>query len=160
MSNLPKEDQEFIKKNVPNPEEKLPWENELPEAPASATLSVVTPKGYNTLFTLREMTGIALLDKITAVEKQLEERGYKPQVRGFAKKEIKYIEGKMCPKDGGRLKEIVSRKDGKTYWTCENGHYDYNTKTTSGCNFICSPENYEAKVQEINFEAENGVDTY
>ena len=73
--------------------------NIIGEAPASATLSVVTPKGYNTLFTLREMSGEVLLAKITALENKLETLGYKPQLRAVfgAKKEIEYVTGKLCP---------------------------------------------------------------
>lgn len=106
--------------------------NELQEAPASATLSVVTPKGYNTLFTLREMTGEALLTKITALEAKLEVLGYKPQVRPvFGKKEIKYVEGKMCPKCGGRMVE-KTKTNGGIFHQCENAKWDTFKKMNVG----------------------------
>jgi hypothetical protein len=111
--------------------------NEIGEAPASATLSVVTPKGYNTLFTLREMTGHALLEKITALEAKLETLGYKPQVKAVfgAKKEVEYVEGKKCPKCGGRLIKKVSSV-GKPFHKCENGKWDFTTKQTTGCDYV------------------------
>ena len=111
--------------------------NIIGEAPASATLSVVTPKGYNTLFTLREMSGEVLLTKITALENKLETLGYKPQVKQVfgAKKEVEYVEGKKCPKCGGRLVKKVSSV-GKPFHKCENGKWDFATKQATGCDFV------------------------
>lgn len=111
--------------------------NIIGEAPASATLSVVTPKGYNTLFTLREMSGSVLLTKITALEAKLEELGYRPQVKqSFGqKKEVKYIEGKVCPLDGGKLVEKVT-KAGKPYHKCENGKWNAQENKAYGCTFV------------------------
>ena len=107
-----------------------------PEAPASATLSVVTPKGYNTLFTLRETTGEALLVKITALEKKLEDLGYKPQLKQtFGKKEVEYVEGRVCPLCNGRLVKKIS-KNGKPFHKCENGKWDAINKVSIGCKFI------------------------
>jgi hypothetical protein len=112
--------------------------NIIGEAPASATLSVVTPKGYNTLFTLREMTGTALLEKITALEAKLETLGYKPQIRQAfgAKKEVEYVPGKFCPKCKGRMVKKISAKTGKEFHKCENGKFDPFTKQSSGCDYI------------------------
>lgn len=108
---------------------------ELYEAPASVTLSVVTPKGYNALFTLRERTGKELLEKIGLLEVKLEELGYKPQVKqAFQKKEQKYVEGVKCPKCGGRLIEKLT-KAGKPYHKCENGKWNPQTGP-SGCDFV------------------------
>jgi hypothetical protein len=108
----------------------------LPEAPASVTLSVVTPKGYNALFTLREVTGLDLLKKIEGLEVKLEELGYKPQVRsaGFPKKEQVFVDGK-CPKCDGRLIEKVS-KAGKKFHKCENGKWDFANNKAIGCDFV------------------------
>lgn len=101
-------------------------ENIIGEAPASATLSVVTPKGYNTLFTLREMSGTTLLTKITSLENKLEKLGYKPQVKQTfgQKKEIEYVEGKACPKCKGRMVKKVSSKTNKEFHQCENKKWD------------------------------------
>jgi hypothetical protein len=125
--------------------------NELPEAPASVTYSIISKDGFNALFTIREMTGLALIEKMSAIEKKLLELEYKPQVKQVfgQKKEVEYVEGKVCPKDGGKLKIIISKKDGKTYWACVNGHYDYMTKMTTGCNFITTPEKFEQVSAQI-----------
>jgi hypothetical protein len=111
--------------------------NEIGEAPASATLSVVTPKGYNTLFTVRDMSGLELLKKMTAIEAELEKRGYKPQVKlAFGqKKEVEYVQGKVCPKCGGRLIAKIS-SIGKPFHKCENGKWDFQTKQATGCDFV------------------------
>jgi len=108
----------------------------LPEAPASVTYSVTTAKGYPILFTLRETSGKDLLEKMDAVEKVFEEKGYKPQVRqGFAKKEVEYVEGKKCPQCGGRMIKKVS-KTGKPFEKCENGRWNFQTKQAEGCPFV------------------------
>lgn len=123
----------------------------LNEAPASVTYSIISKDGFNALFTIREHTGLALIEKMGAIEKKLLELEYKPQVRQTfgQKKEVQYVEGKVCPKDNGKLKIIVSKKDGKTYWACDNGHYDYTTKTTTGCNFITTPEKFDLVVKQL-----------
>ena len=109
---------------------------ELPEAPASVTLSVVTPKGYNALFTLRETTGSELLEKIGFLEVKLEELGYKPQMRQtFGKKELEYVEGKSCPLCKGKLVKKRT-KAGKPYHKCENGKWNPTTQTAEGCKFV------------------------
>lgn len=51
----------------------------LPEAPASATLSIEY-RGYNILFTLREHDGRALLKKFDPVIDELERMGAKPAI--------------------------------------------------------------------------------
>lgn len=125
----------------------------LPEAPASATLSVVTPRGYNTLFTLRETSGLTLLDKIESLEKELERREYKPQVKQAfgVKKELDYVEGKTCPKDGGRLVKKVT-KAGKPYHKCENGKWNP-VSGASGCDFVdWLDSNIKPKSEESEIE--------
>jgi hypothetical protein len=105
---------------------------DLQEAPASVTYSLLTPEGFNVLFTVREMSGTALLDKMTLMGKSLVEKGYKPQPQKSygAPKSVEYIDGRMCPKDGGKLVKKVS-KEGKAFAVCENGKYVNGVK--SGC---------------------------
>jgi hypothetical protein len=114
---------------------------ELNEAPASATLSVITPAGYNTLFTVRDTEVSELVKKIAKLEEVFVQLGYKPQpAKQFGQKvEKDYVQGRVCPKDGGKLVNKVS-KAGKKYIACENGKYDPNTKTTIGCNYVEWPE--------------------
>ncbi len=113
--------------------------NDLPEAPASITLSVTTTKGYPALLTLRETTGTVLLEKVTLLEAKLEALGYKPQERGFKGGGMgipkTYVEGVICPKDGARLVE-KTKKDGQKFHQCENRKWNPLTNTNSGCDYV------------------------
>jgi hypothetical protein len=52
---------------------------------------------------------------------------------GFPKKQIEYVEGKVCPLDKGRLiKPTAPNRPIK----CENSKYDFATKTSSGCAYV------------------------
>jgi hypothetical protein len=110
---------------------------QLQEAPASVTYSITSPDGFNALFTVREMSGTELLGKMSGtIEKKLLELGYKPQApkMGYPPKVKDYVEGRVCPVDGGKLVNKVS-KAGKKYIQCENGSYNPVTKTTDGCKY-------------------------
>ena len=110
---------------------------DLNEAPASVTYSVITPKGFPALFTLRETTGTALMAKMVMVEQNFEKDGFKPQQRGFggAPKPVEYVEGVKCPKDGGRI-VIKTKKDGGKFWQCENRKWNNATNSAYGCEYI------------------------
>ena len=111
-------------------------ENILNEAPASVTYSIISPNGYSALFTVRETTGAALMDKMVAIEARFERVGYKPQMSGSKfSKPVVYVEGKMCPKCGGRLVE-KQKKDGTPFWKCENQKYNPVTRENFGCDYI------------------------
>ncbi|MCX7911144.1 MAG: hypothetical protein N2505_06170 [Endomicrobia bacterium] len=114
--------------------------NQLPESPTSATLSAITPKGYSILLTIRDEKLSELVKKIDWVENWFDVSGYKPQPQKFGqnlkeKKEVKFVEGRTCPKCGGRLIEKVS-KAGKKYNACEKGKYNFKTKQVEGCQFV------------------------
>lgn len=107
----------------------------------SATFSITTAGGFNVLFTVREADvkqSLALINLVTALDKKFVELGMKPQVKsfgsGFQKKEKDWT-GKACPKDGGRLYRLTT-KAGKKMIKCENGKYDFQTKTASGCDYF------------------------
>lgn len=129
----------------------IPRDFDFPEALASNTFKVRSAKGFEHLFTVRDDSVSTLIEKIETLEDALLAKGWIPleQNAKFPKKETEFVEGKVCPKDGGKLKIISSKKDGKTYWTCENGKYDYLTKTTSGCNFITTPEQFEVQKAKL-----------
>lgn len=107
------------------------------ESPASVTYSITSRDGFNALFTLREETGEKLLSKMAVVESKLLALLYKPQIKQTfgAKKEVEYVEGKKCPKCGGRLIKKVS-SIGKPFHKCENGKWDFTTKQATGCDFV------------------------
>jgi hypothetical protein len=112
-------------------------QSELPEAPASVTYSVTSKDGFNALFTIRGTSGKDLLTTMEKIEEVLVTRGYKPQEkRTFgAKKEVEYVEKTNCPKCGGRLVKKFT-KENKLFHKCENGKYDFTTKTNTGCDYI------------------------
>ena len=126
--------------------------NNLPEALVVWFTNYTSPDGFEESMTLRGNTMKDVLEQRKDFIAKLKEIGATPIIRnrGFQKKEIEYVPDKVCPVDSGRLKVIVSKKDGKTYWACEHGRYDWNTKTTIGCKFICSPETFERRVAELS----------
>ena len=111
---------------------------ELYEAAASATLSVITPKGYNTLFTVRDTEVSELVKKIAFLEVKFEELGYKPQpAKTFGAKEQKPVEytDYLCPVCGSKVIKGVT-KNGKLKEECSMRKFDYATQTASGCTYI------------------------
>lgn len=131
----------------------------LNEAPASVTYTITSKGGFNALFTIRDVTGTDLLEKMDKIEKALIDREYKPQIKPIfgQKKEIVYIEGKVCPLCKGRLIKKVT-KAGKEYHACENGKYDFATGVRSGCKFVDwlepKPEPKEEPKEEIPAEGD------
>ena len=94
-------------------------------------------------------------------EEQFEIAEVKPQPAksygGF--KAEKKVVGK-CPKDGGNLIEKTS-KAGKVYWACENGRYDFTTKTTSGCSYVnWDPDGKEAEAKARGWDNPTPVEEY
>jgi hypothetical protein len=55
------------------------------DAPASVTYSITSKDGFNALFTVRDLTGTSLLEKMVAIEQTLIDAGYKPQVKTMLK---------------------------------------------------------------------------
>lgn len=132
---------------------------ELNEAPASVTYTITSKGGFNALFTIRDVAGTDLLEKMEQIEKTLVEKEYKPQVRiPFGqKKEIVYVEGKVCPLCKGRLVERAT-KAGKKYHACENGKYDFATKSVTGCKFVDWLEPKAEVIEEPEPEREAEVE--
>lgn len=85
-------------------------EKQKPESPASLTIKV-DYRGYDTMFTLRDETGVALLEKFDRVIDKLESLGAKPQ--GAPNTELTF-----------EAEEIVSTMhDGTVYWKVKGGVY-------------------------------------
>jgi len=111
---------------------------QLPEAPASVTYTIETGTGFNCLFTVREMSGLALLNKMPAIESKFAELGIKPQVKrsfGGPKPAPKVVEGRKCSKCDADVVEGRT-KAGKVFHKCSTQKYDFATKQTSGCDWI------------------------
>lgn len=108
----------------------------LPESPTSVTYQVTSSKGFDALVTIRDAEFKSLAEKMEFVEGWFEKQGYKPQEkRGFGKKEQTFVEGKKCPKCGGRLVMKVT-KAGKPFNKCENGKWNALTNQNEGCQFV------------------------
>lgn len=105
------------------------------EAPASVTYTIQTKNGFNCLYTLRELTGQDLLDKMERCEADFAKRGIVPQpIKKFggANKEVEYIPDQKCPTCGGRL----VRGQGKVKAKCENNKWNALLKRPEGCPYI------------------------
>lgn len=110
--------------------------SQLPEAPASVTYNVVSKDGFSALVTHRSDTIKELLEHMETIEQKLLEKGYKPQVRGGGfKREVEFVEGRICPKCNGKLIKKTS-KAGKMFYKCENGKYDFVAQKNTGCDYV------------------------
>jgi len=114
-------------------------EYELPEAPASVTYTIQSQDGFNILFTIRDKTGVGLLEKMGYIEKELLQQGYNPQAPrqyggGYAKKEVELADY-QCPTCGKSVKKGKT-KQGKAFEACTNKSYNPQTKTYEGCNYF------------------------
>lgn len=56
-------------------------QSKIPEAVASVTYSVVTPKGFPVLLTIRAETDVELLERMGGLEDMFLDEGYKPDSR-------------------------------------------------------------------------------
>ena len=114
--------------------------NTLPEAPASVTYSITSKDGFNILFTIRDTSGLGLLDRMASIEKKLKLLEYKPQIKGGFRKEPEYVKDekgniKACPKCGGKL-VVKFKKDGAKYYKCEKGGWDRENNKPTGCDYV------------------------
>jgi len=113
----------------------------VPEAIASVTYNLNSPRGYPVLFTIRRDNESELLETMEALEMLLEGKGYTPKTyKKFEKKPVDYVEGRVCPRCGGRLVNKVS-KSGKKFIKCEKGKWDFVNKKAIGCDYVEWEEN-------------------
>ncbi len=99
----------------------------LPEAPASATVKVVSPKGYSWLFTMRSDSAEDLLFKTLTMEGHFENYGWKPVEEGKQAAKAQGTpqptgEPPVCAIHGKPMewKSGVSKTNGRPYgfWSC------------------------------------------
>lgn len=102
---------------------------DLPQAPASVTYNIQTKTGFSCLFSLRELDGTALLNKMELAEADFARRGIVPQpAKSFgSKREVEYLPN-PCPKCNGKL----IKGTGKLREHCENQRYDFTTRAEVG----------------------------
>ena len=133
-SELSQEDKNWINQNL-KPKERKTMENII-ESPASATMTIKTPNGFSMLYTMRELSDESLLERITLQEAYFVANGYTPDTKYPPKKEkvIEYVEGRSCPKCGAKLVYFESK--GLKHIKCSTQKWDFNTKKTTGCDFV------------------------
>lgn len=118
---------------------------EFPEAKAIAFFAYKRTDGFEVSLTLRDETGQEVLNRIEGAITKIKEEGGVPVAKynsasrgasGGATRDIEYVDGKVCPKDGGRLIKGQSKDGSKKFEKCENGKYNWTTKQTEGCQYI------------------------
>jgi hypothetical protein len=115
--------------------------NQLPEAPASATVKIKSKDGFEWLFTIRDESAKTLMFKMKAMESNWTANGFTPLAQGFGKKAAapkEYVEGRVCPVDGGKL--IKPPTGSKAPIKCENNKWNPTTKQSFGCQYKYWPD--------------------
>lgn len=105
------------------------------EAKSSVTYSI-SRNGFNILFTVRNDSGMTLIDTMDTIEKKLLDKGYKPQEkRTFGiKPPAEIVPDRKCPLCGNDLVKATT-KDGKKFIKCSTNKWDFATKQATGCKF-------------------------
>lgn len=126
-----------VSKGVTNNMDNEKQTNQLPEAPASATVKIKSKNGFEWLFTIRDESAKNLMFKMNAMETNWLNNGFTPLAQNqFGRKPtapIEYLQGRTCPTDGGRL--IKPAAGSTAPIKCENNKYNFQTKQSYGCPF-------------------------
>lgn len=116
-------------------------EQQLPEAPASATVKIKSKNGFEWLFTIRDEKASVLSFKMEAMEKKWISQGFTPLAQNAQKGgkiEKEYVLGRVCPLDGGKL--VKPQPGSKAPIKCENNRWNSATKQSYGCQYIEWPQ--------------------
>lgn len=125
--------------NIENDIKQVLDNNNLPEARASATFNVTSPKGFGVLVTIRSTDEGEMFDLIDSTEKFLSEKGFTAEVKRSnypAKPAPVVVEGEKCPECGSALVKFTSKDGTKSGVKCSTAKWDFITKTSSGCSFV------------------------
>lgn len=115
----------------------------------SATVKVKTKNNFEWLFSIRAESTTDLVAKMEAMEKLWLENGWQPiaqNAQKWGKKEPEYVEGRVCPLDGGRL--VKPQPGSKAPIKCENNKWNSQTKQAYGCKHIEWPEKQTDNIPE------------
>src|SRR5690348_1467111 len=111
-------------------------QNSFEEAPASVTVKIKSPAGFEYMFTMRDEKASKLMFKMKAMEKNWTEGGFTPLAQNAfgrgQQKPVEYVPNRTCPNDGGRLIN-AKKKDGTAFVKCENNKFINGQQT--GCKF-------------------------
>jgi len=75
--------------------------------------------------------GIGVIESIASADEVIKAE----KMAGQESKSVVYIEGGVCPKDGGRLIKAVT-KAGKEFMKCENNKWDAENQKNIGCDYV------------------------
>ena len=119
-------------------QEELEENKDLPEAPASATVRIQTPGGFEWMLTMRTKRVGQLVKQIEALEDLIESKGWKvPDWQTNGRKEAQTVkkqkvETKKCPECGSTMYLRTVKKPGKNqgrkFWSCSNkncNHFEW-----------------------------------
>jgi hypothetical protein len=108
---------------------------DFPEAGAVVNVDYKRTDGFVVKLTLRDATGAEVLKRLEGAIAVIKKDGGVPYERSYGKQPVakEYIEGRVCPVDGGKL--VKPSKPNQPI-KCDNGRYDFPTKTTIGCQYI------------------------
>lgn len=123
---------------TPPLEEKLEQEEtSFDEAPASVTVKIKSPAGFEYMFTMRDAKASVLMFKMKAMEANWTKSGFTPIAQNaFGKKETKpveYVPNRMCPKCENQL-IYGTTKTGKKLIKCSTNKWINGAAV--GCPFI------------------------
>lgn len=123
----------------------------LPEARASVSYNVTSPKGYGLILTVRSGNEAEIFEIMTDVETYLEKNGYTPEVkRSFGSKPApQVVEGENCPKCGSPLVKFTSKDGTKSGVKCSTSKWDHINKVATGCSFVKWGDG-EASTEEVS----------
>lgn len=107
----------------------------------SATVKVRTKNNFEWLFSIRAETTKDLVVKMETMEEIWLEKNWIPIAQNtskFPQKVIEYVEGELCPLDGGRL--VKPQPGSKAPIKCENNRWNFQLKKAEGCEFVKWPK--------------------
>lgn len=133
--------------------------NNLPEAPVTMFTNYKREDGFEVSLTLRGEDLKTVATNLDEAIKAIMKKGGTPvsrQKAGYPPKTVDYIENRVCPLDGGKL--IKPPVGTNRPIKCENGKYDFATKTTVGCQF--TEWEKPAHVAEVEKVMARNTDTY
>ena len=114
---------------------------DMPEAKASATYSLRSPKGFDVLYTVRSMNSGDLFEEMDAIEQGLVDKGYTSKNGGGGK--VNEDLGN-CPKCNSPLVSFTT-KSGKSGVKCSTQSYDFMSKSTIGCDYTKWDDDFDSE---------------
>src|ERR1035437_6163780 len=116
------------------------------EAPVVAFTNYKRTDNFEVSVTFRGTDIADVMKKLNDAIEGIKKNGGTPLSRNRTfppKAEPKYVQGEVCPLDGGKL--IEPQPGSNRPIKCENARYDFQTKTSSGCAYVKWPNQNNGK---------------